>query len=67
MNNLPDYKILTASDPHELQQVVVNHLAHGWELAGGVAHAVVPTEGHRLEPWWQRWSQAVVRHPTWQD
>ena len=43
------------------------HLALKRELAGGVAHAVVPSEGHMLEPWWQRWSQAVVRHPTWQD
>ncbi|GAB3742143.1 hypothetical protein GCM10028794_28330 [Silanimonas algicola] len=67
MPTLPDYKILTADDPIALQRRVVEHLADGWETAGGVAHAVVPTDGHRLEPWWQRWSQAVVRHPTWQD
>lgn len=67
MSNLPEYKILSWGDPGSLQEDVMRHLADGWELAGGVAHAIAPSDGFRVDPWWHSWSQAVVRHPTWQD
>jgi hypothetical protein len=68
MTNLPDYKILTASDAHDLQLLVVHHLAEGWELAGGVCHAVLDSKtAGPVRSGYESWSQAIVRYPTWQD